>query len=181
MNATAATLTTVLSWGTLLLQLLVVFLVVLMVEEHRSGRPSSVLNFVRRVGLQVAGLVALLGSALTLLYSEVFGFLPCGLCWLQRVFLYPQVFLLAVAFFKKDTKVGDYITALSIPGFLIALYQHSIQMGGSSFLPCPATPGAVDCGKRLIFELGYITFPLMAATLFAFLITLGWLIRQGSR
>lgn len=180
MTATAATLTTVLGWGTLLLQLFIVLLVVLIVREWRSGRVSPVLNLVRGAGLQIAGLAALVGSGLTLLYSEVFGFLPCGLCWLQRVFLYPQVFLLAVALVKKDAKVGDYIIALSIPGFLIALYQHFIQMGGNNFLPCPATPGAVDCGKRLIFELGYITFPLMAATLFAFLITLGWLLRQRS-
>jgi len=31
--------------------------------------------------------------ALSLVYSDYFGFIPCSLCWLQRIALYPQALL----------------------------------------------------------------------------------------
>jgi len=180
MTSAAATLTTALGWGTLLLQLFTLLLIVLFLRERLRGVASGLLLFIRTWALHLGLVAALTGSALTLVYSEIFGFLPCGLCWLQRVFLYPQVILFALSLWKKDRGIGDYILGLSVPGFLIALYQHFIQVGGTSFLPCPATPGAADCAQRLIFELGYITFPLMAASLFGFLIVLSYIMRRLS-
>ncbi len=113
-------------------------------------------------------LLTLGGSVMTLVYSEIFGFVPCGLCWLQRVFLYPQVFLLAVACTYKDTNVARYGIALSLPGLIVSLYQHYLQMGGSSIVGCPTSGG--DCAERILFEFGFMTFPLMSAFLFLFLI-----------
>ncbi|MFM2381699.1 MAG: hypothetical protein RLZZ76_466 [Candidatus Parcubacteria bacterium] len=110
------------------------------------------------------------GSVMTLVYSEVFDFVPCGLCWLQRVFLYPQVFLLAIALKHKDTNVARYGIALSIPGAIVSLYQHYLQMGGSEIVGCPTSGG--DCSERILFEFGFMTFPLMSAFLFLFLIAL---------
>ena len=42
------------------------------------------------------------GVASTLLYSEVFGFVPCSLCWLQRVALYPQAIIALAAYKLRD-------------------------------------------------------------------------------
>jgi len=121
-------------------------------------------------GLWLGFLLSAGGIVLSLFYSEVLGFAPCGLCWLQRVFLFPQAVLFAVALWKKDARVADYSIALSVLGAVVALYQHYIQMGGADVLPCPATAGeAVDCAVRFLFEFGYITFPLMSFSLFAFL------------
>lgn len=130
--------------------------------------------------IPVAFVVTLSVSALTLVYSEVFGFPPCGLCWLQRVFLYPQVVLLGIALWQKRRDVADYIIGLSLVGAAIALYQHYLQMGGSEFIACPSA-GGVDCAKRLVFELGYITFPLMSFTAFAFLVALMLHVRRVNR
>lgn len=109
-------------------------------------------------------------SLMTLVYSEVFGLVPCGLCWLQRLFLFPQVILLATALYYKDKLVGRYGIALSVFGMLIGIYHHYIQMGGSEFIKCPAS--GVSCTQRFFFEFGFITFPLMSAILFLFLIVL---------
>ena len=73
--------------------------------------------------------------------------------------------------------VACYSIALSILAGSAALYPHYLQMGGTSVLPCPAS-GAGDCAQRIIFEFGYITLPLMAATLFAFLIVLMLFVRR---
>lgn len=167
----------ILALGAVVAQVAIVALVVLFVVTRE--RDNALSRFLSRFGLLIAFLVALAGSALTLVYSEIFGFIPCGLCWLQRVFLYPQVIVLGMALVKKDTRIADYLIALSIAGAAVALYQHYLQMGGAGILPCPAT--GADCSKRILFEFGYITYPLLSATSFLFLIMMMLFVRRGNR
>lgn len=123
-------------------------------------------------------LFAFVGSILTLVYSEVFGFIPCGLCWLQRVFLYPLVVIFGIAIFTKDRAAALYGIALSAVGALVALYQHYLQMGGSEFIACPVAGGGADCARRYVFEFGYVTFPMMSLTLFVFIIAILYIYRK---
>lgn len=161
-------LNTLLAQGTILLQLFSIGLLILFFRE-RIGE-THVGNFLRRYGLFLAFLTALAGVVLSLYYSEVVGYPPCGLCWLQRVFLYPQAVLLAYAAWKRDGGIAPYIILLSVFGGIIALYQHTLQMGWVlDALPCPAAPELADCAQRLVFEYGYITIPLMSFTSFVFI------------
>ncbi len=114
--------------------------------------------------------VTLGSSVMTLVYSEYFGITPCGLCWLERIALYPQVLLLGMAYYYKDKLIARYGIGLSIVGLVVSLYHHYIQMGGSEFVKCPTSGG--DCAKRFLYEFDFMTFPLLAAILFAFLIVL---------
>jgi disulfide bond formation protein DsbB len=129
-------------------------------------------------GLWIGFLVSFGVVATSLYYSEVLGFLPCGWCWVQRVFLWPQVLIFGIAAWRNDASVALYSIALSIFGGLAGLYQHYLQMGGTSVLPCPAS-GPGDCAQRFFFEFGYMTFPLMAVTTFAFLIVLMLFVRSS--
>lgn len=43
------------------------------------------------VGLLVALLAACLATAGSLFFSEVWGWIPCVLCWYQRILMYPLV------------------------------------------------------------------------------------------
>lgn len=101
-----------------------------------------------------------------LVYSEVFGFIPCGLCWTMRIFVFSQAIMLPFAYIKRDNGFAYYGIILSIPGILIGLYQHYLQMGGAELLPCPAAGG--DCAKRILFEYGFMTFPLLGVSLLVF-------------
>ena len=134
---------------------------------------------VRKYGLLTAFILASGASVMTLIYSDVLGFLPCWLCWWQRVFLYPQVLMLGAAYFMKEKTFALYGIVLSIPGFIVAAYQHYVQMGGTELVGCPA--GGGDCGQRFVFEFGFVTFPLMAAALFLFLIALYAYLYKGAR
>ncbi|HEX9608711.1 MAG TPA: disulfide bond formation protein B [Candidatus Paceibacterota bacterium] len=163
-----------LAGGAILLQLVAVALVVSLLTEKNF----LVTEWLSKHAILISFLVVLASSALTLVYSEVFGFVPCGLCWLQRVFLYPQVIILGIALWKKRRDVSEYVIGLSIPGAVIALYQHYLQMGGSEFVTCPTAGAGADCAKRILFEFGYITFPLMSFSVFAFLIILMLLARR---
>jgi disulfide bond formation protein DsbB len=140
---------------------------------------QDIAALLRRWGMWLGLLLAVGATAMTLFYSEILGFAPCGWCWVQRVFLWPQVFLFAVALYVRDRTVAHYSIVLSIFGAAAGLYQHYLQMGGNALIPCPAS-GAGDCAQRILFELGYVTFPFMAFSLFAFLIVLMLFVREKS-
>jgi disulfide bond formation protein DsbB len=144
--------------------------VVLLFDLKSKNYSLSVL--VNSFGLFGAFALTSVSTIMTLVYSEIFGFVPCGLCWLQRVFLYPQVILLGMALWNKDKTVTKYGIGLSIPGVVVSLYQHYLQMGGAELVGCPTAGAGADCAERILFEFGFMTFPLMSAFLFLFLIAL---------
>ncbi len=114
-------------------------------------------------------LVATLGS---LFYSEVIGFKPCKLCWFQRIFMYPQVILLGLAFLNKDKSIFRYILPMSIIGLLIALYHYLLQIGFVSGSSCNVVGYSASCSQRFTMNFGYITIPMMSLTAFSFIIIL---------
>ncbi|MEK7531127.1 MAG: disulfide bond formation protein B [Patescibacteria group bacterium] len=130
-------------------------------------------------GLALAFVLTLVGSALTLYYSEVLLVDPCGLCWLQRAFLYPQVVLFAIALYTHDKGIALYAIALSAVGAVIALYHHYLQMGGVDLFPCPAVMETVDCADKTFLQFGYITFPFTSFSLFLVILVMMYSIRQS--
>ncbi|NQV93317.1 disulfide bond formation protein B [Candidatus Kaiserbacteria bacterium] len=159
--------------GTIFMQIGIVLFLFL----YFFKRDSPILTLIGTYGIHIVFLLSLGGVVLSLTYSEIFGFVPCGLCWLQRVFLYPQLILSGLALFKKERFIADYLISLSVVGVVIALYQHYLQMGGADLINCPAAAG--DCAKRFLFEFGYITFPLMSFTVFALIIVVMMVVRRS--
>ena len=168
-----------LALAVIVLQIVSVAFLFLFFARKKFPDLAPIADFLGTWGLWIGFLMSVGGVAISLFYSEILGVLPCGLCWLQRVFLYPQALLFAVAIWKSDRSVADYSIAFSIFGGAIALYQHYLQMGGASILPCPAVATGVDCAQRYLFEFGYITFPLMSFTIFAFLIIVMLFVRRA--
>ena len=168
-----------LACAALLSQVLFAVLVIAYFFRKKCPTLDSFFQTAAAYALPAAFLLALGGTIMSLVYSEIFGFIPCGLCWMQRVFLYPQVILLGMAWWKKDSHIADYVIALSILGAIYALNQHFLQMGISSGLPCPAS-GDGDCAKRILFEFNYITFPLMSFTAFIWQIGLMLLLQKNA-
>lgn len=157
--------------GTILMQVVGVGFLSVFFLRSRFPDLDDIVTLVERWGLWLGFCLTVVATGLTLFYSEILGLAPCGWCWIQRVFLYPQIVLFAIALWRRDRAVAVYSIGLSIIGALAALYQHYLQMGGTSVLPCPATSQqAVDCAVRFVFEFNYITFPMMSFTLFAFII-----------
>lgn len=113
---------------------------------------------------------------ISLFYSEYLGFIPCSLCWLQRIAIYPQALFAIMAFRIKETVYFPmYNIALSAFGLAVAVYQYIYQMlpkevsGG--IMPCLAD-GSGDCALKVIDTFGFVTFPLLSAITFAFLIVM---------
>ena len=131
-----------------------------------------------RYGLWLAFLVTLVATLATIYASEVLGMAPCSLCWVQRVFLWPQVVIFGVAALTADRRAALYSIALSLFGAVIALYHHWLQIGGSHFVPCPVNGNAIDCATPTFVWFGFITFPFLAFVLFIFLVLFMTLLRS---
>ncbi len=166
-----------LALGVVALQAVTLALIALYFLRSHLPDLNDVGDFLTRWGLWI-GLVASFGaSAVALIHEHFFGLPPCPLCWWQRIFIFSQVVLFIVALYKRDTRIADYSIALSIIGLGIALYHHALQMFPSGFLPCPSE--GVSCAQIFFLEFGYITYPMMSVTLFAFLIVLMLFVRRG--
>ena len=176
MSPLVASLNTILALGSIVLQVGAVIVLITYIRRD----PEVLAHLVVKNALLLTFILSLAGSIFTLIYSDIFGFVPCGLCWFERIALYPIALLAGVALFKRESaRMADYLLALAIPGALISLYHHYIQMGGAEFVKCPAA--GADCAKRIIFEFGYITFPFLAFSLFVFIIVLLLHLRRDSK
>jgi disulfide bond formation protein DsbB len=168
------TLNWLVSVGAVLMQVITIALIaVYLLKDTRAQ------TLIAPFALPGASLIAVAGLVLSLVYSEYYGVVPCGLCWVERVFLYPLAFILPLAWMRRDTGIAFYGIVLAGIGLLISLYHHYIQMSGGHGLPCPASDVG-DCAKRIIFEFGYVTFPLIAFTSFALIIALLLFVRRQS-
>ncbi|HXK39769.1 MAG TPA: disulfide bond formation protein B [Candidatus Paceibacterota bacterium] len=131
--------------------------------------PPRFRAFVRTNAMTVAFVLSL-GAALgTLYYSEVVGILPCTLCWYQRALLYPQVLLFAYGVARKNAKVLPFTALLSALGLLTAVYHISLPLFTS---PIFCDPETALCLVQSVRVFGYITIPVMSASIFAVLILL---------
>ena len=162
--------------GTIILQILSAAFLALYFLRSRFTDLESIAAMLQRWGLWIGFVLTLGASAMTLYYSEILGIPPCPLCWWQRIFMYPQVVLFAIALWKRDMRIATYSIALSAFGIVFALYHHILQMYPSSGLPCPAQ--GVSCAQIFFLQYGYITYPMMALSLFAFLIVLMLFVRS---
>jgi disulfide bond formation protein DsbB len=136
-----------------------------------------------RYGLWFIFGIALIATLGSLFYSGVIGFPVCDLCWYQRIFIYPLVFLCGIAAWRKDFGIVLYGIVLSAIGSLFALYHvvlQMLQLYGVAELPCSAQPGAPSCASIYVLEFGFVSIPLMAlASLVLMLLLFIWIGRSG--
>ncbi|WP_042224567.1 disulfide oxidoreductase [Oceanobacillus manasiensis] len=106
--------------------------------------------------------IALAGS---LFFSEVMGYVPCELCWIQRILMYPLVIIYGVAAFKKQVSIALPGLILSGIGMFVSLYHYLVQK-----LPALQDAGdacgIVPCNLAYVNYFGFITIPFLAGIAF---------------
>lgn len=120
-------------------------------------------------------LVAMLGS---LYFSEIVGFMPCELCWYQRIAMYPIVLISLVGIITKDDFLPNYVLPLSIIGMGISIYHYSLQLG---LIGDPNSCTGVSCSARYINYAGFITIPFLALTAFILITIVMGLAKWGTK
>jgi len=163
--------------GALLIQAVTALLVIVSFSSWRE----KLFSFAGHYGLMIAFCAAFAGALGSFVYSEIIGYVPCVLCWWQRVFLFPQFIILGVALFGKirNADVFFYTLALSIIGGAIALYHVLLQAGTG--LPALCSFEGTSCSQRLVFVFDYVTIPMMALSIFAFLIVVSLIMRRSNK
>lgn len=119
-------------------------------------------------GLYLAWLAALIATGGSLFFSEVRQFVPCTLCWYQRILMYPLVLLLGVASFRSDRHIIPYVLPLSLLGAGIALF-HYLEQKIPGFGAPELCRAGVPCSTEYINWLGFITIPLLSLVAFSFI------------
>jgi disulfide bond formation protein DsbB len=116
----------------------------------------------------VALLAALLAMGGSLFFSEVLGWLPCQLCWYQRILMYPLTLLLLVGILRRDRSLHFYVLPLSLAGMAVSLYHYLEVMKLIEPSPCVgAVPCSIDYLTGILTgPLGFIKIPFLALVAF---------------
>ena len=118
----------------------------------------------------IIAFVATLGS---LFFSEVMQFIPCTLCWYQRIGMYPLVFILAQGLLMHNPIQGaKFALPLAITGWMIAFYHMLLHVGILTEEMVPCSQG-VPCSTKYIQWFGFVSIPLLS--LLSFTLILGLL------
>lgn len=117
--------------------------------------------WIRQNTLYLAWLVAVAAMLGSLYFSEIRGFIPCELCWYQRILMYPLSLILGIAAFYDEEKIKKYVLPLSILGILVSSFHYMEQKIPGFAASNPCTQG-VPCNVQYINWFGFITIPFLA-------------------
>ncbi|MCS6956332.1 MAG: disulfide bond formation protein B, partial [Patescibacteria group bacterium] len=133
---------------------------------------KNLFNFLKKFGYQMIFLISFLSLIGSLSFSEILKWPPCKLCWYQRIFMYPQVFISLISLKIKDKNGYYYHFWLSLFGFLIALFHYLIQKGLIKEINCDLVSFGNTCFLKINFSFGFISIPFMALTAFFMIIVI---------
>jgi disulfide bond formation protein DsbB len=112
-------------------------------------------------------LVTAIATGGSLFFSEIAGFVPCELCWYQRICMYPLSIVTLLAALADERRVARYLLPLPVVGAGVSVYHLLIENGvvKQSQICLLSAPGG--CATKWIEEFGYVTIPTLALTGFA--------------
>ena len=154
---------------TLVADAVVVVALVLAIAALVSPRArAAVVSFAAAVAPQsvlLAWIVAMVTTLGSLYYSEHAGFVPCELCWYQRIVMYPLVIVLGVGWLRTrragledGARVrGDRRAAVAVP---------LVGRAGAGFAESSSCSVTVPCTAPYFEKLGFVTLAWMAMSSF---------------
>ncbi|HSK06573.1 MAG TPA: disulfide oxidoreductase [Acidimicrobiia bacterium] len=108
----------------------------------------------------LAWVVALVATVGSLMYSELFHYVPCRLCWFQRIAMYPLAIVLLVGAIRREAAVRFYAIPIALIGLVISIYHNVLQFFPS--LEGTSCDPLVPCSARSIEMFGFMDLPFMA-------------------
>jgi disulfide bond formation protein DsbB len=117
--------------------------------------------------LWLAFVVAAIATGGSLFFSEIAHFVPCELCWYQRICMYPLSITTLLAALFDDPRAARYLLPLPVVGAGVSVYHLLVENGvvGQTQTCLISAPGG--CATKWINEFGYLTIPTLALTAFA--------------
>src|SRR5215212_8906747 len=136
-------------------------LVVARALAPRSDTAAMVVDTFAGPALWLGAVVAATCMVGSLYFSEVADFIPCTLCWYQRIAMYPLAVILTVAAVRRDRAVRFYVVPLAGIGAAISLYHYVIEWFPEAETGVCST--TIPCSVQWFDPvLGFISLPFMA-------------------
>lgn len=120
-------------------------------------------------GRWLAFAVAAIAMTGSLYYSEVAHFVPCEMCWLQRIAMYPLAVVLLVAAITRDEKAWRYAVPLAVIGLLFSVYHYQLEVFPNQPSACSTT---LPCSVRYVSMYGFVSIAFMAGAGFISILAL---------
>lgn len=126
-----------------------------------------------------AFLISLIATLGSLFFSEIMNFIPCSLCWYQRIFMYPLVFLFLINLLFPDEKIFKYTFPLVFIGWSISIYHNLLmyKIIPENLSPCVQ---GVPCSVDYLNWLGFITIPLLSFFAYTIIFILLIILKKGT-
>lgn len=125
---------------------------------HPMSTPST---WLERSSLYAALLVAWVATLGSLYFSEIAGFVPCTLCWYQRVLMYPLSLVLAIGLIRRDENLPILVLPISLLGLGFATYHYLLEKT-DIFGTATVCQMGVSCVIPWINWFGFITIPFLS-------------------
>ncbi len=118
-----------------------------------------------------AFLVACIATLGSLFFSEVMEFVPCSMCWYQRIFMYPLVLIFLVNLLYPDEKLFKYSMPLVLVGLIFAIYHNLLmwKIIPESAVPCKQ---GIPCSTEYFNYFGFINIPFLSLTAYGLILFL---------
>jgi disulfide bond formation protein DsbB len=126
---------------------------------------ANISRWVDRLSLYIAlaaAWTAMLGS---LYFSEVKAYVPCDLCWYQRILMYPLTLILAVGITVRDKWIPRIVLPLSVIGMGVSSYHYLLEKTDLFPKDTFCRAGA-SCVTVWINWFGFVTIPFLAFSAF---------------
>jgi disulfide bond formation protein DsbB len=120
--------------------------------------------------LWAAFVVASIATAGSLFFSETAHFVPCELCWFQRICMYPLTVTTLLAALHGDHRAARYLLPLPVVGAGVSVYHLLVENGVVEQAKACELSAPGGCATKWINEFGYMTIPTLALTAFVLLI-----------
>jgi disulfide bond formation protein DsbB len=117
--------------------------------------------------LWLAFVVAAIATGGSLFFSEIAHFVPCELCWYQRICMYPLSIITLLAALADDHRVARYLLPFPVIGAGISTYHLLIENGVITQTQACLVSAPGGCATKWINEFGYMTIPTLTLTAFA--------------
>ena len=92
-------------------------------------------------------------------------FVPCTLCWYQRILMYPLAIILLVGLLRGDRGVFAYVLPFSIAGIGVSTYHYLLQKT-EIFASSAVCDTGIPCTTTWINLFGFMTIPFLALLAF---------------
>src|SRR5437016_4508659 len=102
--------------GTIALQIFSAIALFLLFWGFKGNKKNKYLSFIKNNFLVIGFFISLSAVLVSLFYSEVLHYAPCFHCWVDRIFIFPQVIIFAVALYRAEKTVIFYSLILSLLG-----------------------------------------------------------------